>query len=127
MKKLSGLLTSLSLIVLLTACSTGLNIDADANGKTITLPVGQTLTIRLAGNITTGYGWQVLSVEESILKVDGEPEYKSESKKIGAGGEFILTFQAQSPGETNLELGYLRPWEENEIPLETFQITVVVK
>lgn len=127
MKTLNRFLVAILMIVALTACSSGLKIDKDSNGKTISIPSGQSLEIKLEGNITTGYEWQVISVDETILKPVGEPKYSSESKLAGAGGEFLFKFETKNPGETNLKLGYLRPWEENTEPIETFEITVMVK
>lgn len=126
MKTKFFIIACLLTIMLLTACSSIQKLDKNANGETITLSTGEQIQIKLEGNITTGYSWQVMSLEETILAPNGEPEYQSESNLAGAGGEFTFTFTAKSPGETHLELGYLRPWED-EAPLETFKITVVVK
>lgn len=127
MKTLNRFIISIMVVLVLSACSSGLKINKDSNGKTISMPTGQTLEIQLEGNITTGYEWQIISVEETILKPNGEPKYNSDSKLAGAGGEFIFKFDAKNPGEAHLKLGYLRPWEENTEPIETFEITVMVK
>jgi len=129
MKTKFFLIPCLIIILLLSACSTTQKLDQDNNGETITLAVGEEIQIKLNGNVTTGYEWSILSVDETILAANGEADYKTDSNsanRVGAGGEFTFTFTAQNAGETQLELGYQRPWE-NEPPIETYTLTVVVQ
>ena len=97
---------------------------ADDDGTSIVLEPGESFSVVLEGNVTTGYSWQVESVDSAVLTA-AEPEYVTESDLIGAGGEFTFAFTASGRGETELLLVYLRPWEQAE-PLETFTMTVTV-
>jgi inhibitor of cysteine peptidase len=100
--------------------------DKEAGGS-VEVAKGGTLEITLEGNPTTGYTWEVESVDDKILKQDGEPEFKAESDAVGAGGMVTLKFKAEEAGETDLKLVYHRPWEEGEDPAETFEVSVTVK
>ncbi len=94
------------------------------DGAAIELKVGETITVVLAGNPTTGYSWQTDGLDTAVLTT-GEPAYESDSELMGAGGSFAFTITAVASGETQLRLVYLRPWEQAE-PLETFTMTITV-
>jgi inhibitor of cysteine peptidase len=96
----------------------------DDHGSAIALQPGESFTVVLEGNPTTGYGWQMSGLDTAVLTA-AEPEFVSDSDLLGAGGEYRFTFTASGSGETQLELVYLRPWEQ-AAPLETFTMTVTV-
>jgi inhibitor of cysteine peptidase len=89
--------------------------------------MGDTLVIKLEGNPTTGYNWLVTSVDKAILEQQGEPVFKADSTLVGSGGMLTLTFKAIAAGTTNLQLGYMRSWETGVAPLQTYEVTIVVK
>ena len=101
--------------------------EAD-NGKQVSLPVGGQLAVRLPGNPTTGYTWEVQALDASILQQLGEPGYQSDQPQlVGSGGTLTLAFKALKPGTTRLLLVYRRPFEANVAPLKTFSVMVTVK
>ena len=102
-------------------------LTEENSGQSIDINTGQQLVISLEGNPTTGYTWEVDSMDEAVLKQIGEPEFKSSSGALGAGGVMILQFQAISEGDTALRLVYHRPWEQGIAPEKTFEVNVVVK
>lgn len=98
------------------------------NGKEIPLNVGEQLVITLPGNPSTGYSWEVTTIDTIILNQVGEPQFASDNTNlVGAGGVLTLTFEAKKAGSTTLELVYHRPWETGVEPLQTFTIQVTVK
>jgi inhibitor of cysteine peptidase len=119
------------LLMILAACiSAGgrpVMLTEENSGQSIDINTGQQLVISLEGNPTTGYTWEVGSMDEAVLKQIGEPEFKSSSGALGAGGVMILQFQAISEGDTALRLVYHRPWEQGIAPEKTFEVNVVVK
>jgi inhibitor of cysteine peptidase len=96
------------------------------NGSAVALSAGDTLIVELEGNPTTGYGWELDALDESILRPVGEPGYQSDSDLVGSPGTFTFAFDAAEPGDTVLRLVYLRPWEEVE-PIQAFSVTVTVE
>ena len=100
--------------------------EADA-GKTVELRPGKQLNIVLNGNPTTGYQWELASVNELVLKSLGQPTYKASSQALGAGGMFEFMFQAAASGKSDLQLVYRRPFEKDTAPLKTYQVSVVVR
>lgn len=100
--------------------------DKQAGGS-VEVAKGGTLEVALEGNPTTGYTWEVESVDEKVLKQEGEPDFKADSDAVGAGGMVTLKFKAEEAGKTDLKLVYHRSWEEGEAPAETFEVSVTVK
>ncbi len=102
--------------------------EADDGGQ-IELELGKLLVVTLESNPSTGYRWELIENNESILKQFGQAEFKpsetSNPRMVGAGGWEIFRFKAVNAGQTTLELVYHRSWEDVE-PLKTFSIQVVV-
>jgi inhibitor of cysteine peptidase len=131
MKRTLRLLAIVPLAFMLGACGAGAQGprqigEADA-GTTIQLRAGEQLRIALSGNPTTGYSWELASTDEKVLKSLGQPEYKSGSQALGAGGMFTFTLQAVAPGTTAVQLVYRRPFEKNVAPAKTFEVKAVVQ
>ena len=106
---------------------TPVQLGPDDNGSTVILPVGDSFNITLEGNLTTGYSWEAdPAPDPSVLELVGEPAYQSESKALGAGGEFTFTYRAAGEGETGLRLVYYRPFEPDVPPLEEYLLTIQV-
>jgi len=131
---MKGKLLAMGLVLILSAlifsgCGPAkeVKLDASANGRQVELQKGQTLVITLESNPTTGYRWEVVEIDESILRQIGEAEFKPESEALGAGGTETFRFEATNAGQMALKLVYHRPWEEGEEPLETFSLQVVVR
>jgi inhibitor of cysteine peptidase len=128
---MSILVAVLALVVVagISGCSaqTTPALGAEDNGREIILQKGQTLTIKLEGNPTTGYSWEVVESEGAILQQVGEPEFEAESDLLGAPGTHILHFNAVGTGQMELKLVYQRPWETDVEPLETFTVHVTVQ
>ena len=95
-------------------------------GNTVEVSVGETFKVVLEGNPTTGYTWEINTLDTGILAQRGEPEFKPDSNAIGSGGTFTFTFQAVNIGQTILRLIYHRSWEQDVPPLKTFEVVVIV-
>ena len=115
-------------LALFSGCGThGIQVTGADNGKQITLQSGQVVTVTLESNPTTGYSWQVMEIDNTVLVQEGDPEYKQASGTsglVGAGGTETFRFKAVGTGETTLSLGYARPWESDP-PIQTFTIQVI--
>lgn len=127
-----GAIALLLVAVVLAAVSgcgakSALALEAKDNGRQIELEKGQTLAISLEGNPSTGYTWEMVESEDSILRQVGEIEFEAESDLVGAPGTQTLRFEAVESGQTELKLVYHRPWEKDVEPLETFTLQVTVR
>ena len=96
------------------------------NGHTVKMKIGAEFSLVLRQNITTGYSWQVVSSGDPVAKQIGEPASVPDSSLHGAGGMVTFRFRAAAEGTGQLKLVYVRPWEKETRPAESFAVTVVV-
>ena len=96
------------------------------NGRTVELQVGDKLDVTLNENPSTGFTWEIGSVDEAIIKQVGESEFKP-GTGIGASGQRTFHFEAVASGQSDLQLVYHRPFETNAPPSSTFEVTIIVK
>lgn len=112
-------------------CPSAETVDVNEanNSGQIELNLGKLIVVQLESNPSTGYRWELLENDESILKQFGQAEFKSsetlEPPIVGAGGWDIFRFKAVSAGQMTLKLVYHRFWEDVE-PLKTFSIQIAV-
>lgn len=123
-------LLTFPLLLLMSACITdssrGITIDGGDSGTTIEIQEGTSLSIRLDGNPTTGYNWDVSAVDESVLRYV-ESDFDPDSDAIGSGGTVTLEFETVSPGATLLELIYRPDWEPPSDAHLRYTVTVRVE
>lgn len=126
----------LFVVVLMTACTPvekaepveGIEINESNNGGQVELVLGEILVVRLESNPSTGYGWEIDELDESILQQIGGIGFESsvpDNPPPGTGGWAILRFEAVGEGESELRLIYHQPWTEEE-PLVIYTVQVVV-
>jgi inhibitor of cysteine peptidase len=101
-------------------------LSEDDQGKKVVLDVGDTLKVNLPGNPTTGFTWEIASLDQSLLKLV-DHSYKPSSNLCGAGGLFTFTLNAEGQGNTELHMVYVRPWEKNSNPSQTFDVFILIK
>jgi len=102
--------------------------------ETIEVEEGLRFSLVLESNPTTGYQWQlaepldeeILSLVSATFESKGGGEAEGE-EKLGAPGEEVWTFEAVGPGEAEITLAYVRPWEKEKAPEETKTFKVEVK
>jgi inhibitor of cysteine peptidase len=100
--------------------------EADA-GSTVELRTGDRLSVRLTGNPTAGYSWELAAVDTHVLSPASEPGFQASSAAIGSGGVFAFEFEAAASGRTDLRMVYRRPWEKRRRPAQTFAVNVTVE
>jgi len=131
LRNVAVVLLTISLLAIGCGTSKEVKVDASDSGSQVELEKGQTLVITLESNPSTGYRWEVVESEESILEQEGEAEFKSSDTRDppppGTGGTETFRFEAKSAGEVTLRLVYHRSWEEGVEPLETFTLQVEVR
>lgn len=102
------------------------------NGSLVPLKLGDTLSVALDSNPSTGYSWQVGAVDKAVLEQLGPPQFALPSgttPKPGAGGTQTFNFNAVGKGQTTLTFDYVRPWEKDVTPTppNVFTVTVTVQ
>jgi len=94
----------------------------------ITAKAGDTFTIQLESNPTTGYSWVAAIGDETILELTNSEylEKPVDTAIVGSGGVDSLTFKALKAGAATITLTYERSWEKDS-PAETIVYSVTVK
>lgn len=112
-----------------TTAMTG-SVEAVRDGVTRLRP-GQSLSVALSSNGSTGFSWSVAPFDEAVL-TRSEPfgQERTETHPagmVGVGGQTHWRFTASAPGETTLTFAYGRPWEKNAAPAQTAHYTIIVR
>ena len=91
------------------------------------LQLGQSLTVTLPSNPTTGFRWTIQDSAGGVLRALSPEVYSSaESGVIGGGGQSTWRFQAFAAGQGRLRLTSQQPWEPEAEPTETFDCAITV-
>lgn len=138
-------ITAMTIAIFLLACSSGprqtaveVSCDDFMDQKNVTRQVevgaGDTLTVTLCSNPSTGFGWQE-SAQISDQTIVQQTDHKYVAPEAGAGatpvtgapGTEVWTFKVLKKGTSTIYVEYSRPWEGGEKGEWTFRLTVVVK
>lgn len=76
--------------------------------RQIDVPIGQEMTIALPSNISTGYHWDAVSMNNVRILGDIEEE-RARDARIGGGGTALVRFRVQQRGRAEVTLMYLPP------------------
>jgi inhibitor of cysteine peptidase len=122
-------------ILALSACSAAtaqpLNVDDSYNGKEIEMHTGDTFTVTLDSNPSTGFKWLTQIGDPSVVgTVDNKFVASTPAGQAplpGTGGYEVWTFKALKAGKTTISMEYSRPWAGGEKAVQTFTLTANVK
>jgi inhibitor of cysteine peptidase len=93
------------------------------DGHVLTARVGDSISLELPGNPTTGYTWALTSVDETRLEVQ-DSGYVSAGLGVGGGGLETWNLKAREPGMAHIELTRRRPWEGEKSIVSRFSVTL---
>src|SRR4051794_41900315 len=93
----------------------GLTFTKDDLGKSFETKAGETLTIRLSENPTTGYTWAIDRIDSQVLVLQDSDYTSSPGNLAGRGGERIFTFKTEQAGQATLQLKLSRGGEWGKI------------
>ena len=98
--------------------------DESANGRTIALRPGQTFTIRLTENPTTGFRWQVVSAGAPSCTLVADRVEPPDPQIPGRPGHRTWTFRVEHAGAAVIELAARRPWDPGAPAASSFRLDV---
>ncbi|WP_079226754.1 protease inhibitor I42 family protein [Pseudomonas putida] len=92
------------------------------------LQVGQSITLTLPSNPTTGYRWLVQNPASNVLQSLGPEVYSApeDAGIVGSSGISTWRYQARAAGEGHLMLVYQQPWAPEVRPVQTFDCAIRV-
>ena len=116
-------------MILMTSCLHSLNGDKidvikNNNGNTINATLKDIIKISLKANATTGYQWSLDNYDHQILKLIKTGYEPEDIKLMGSGGTYTAYFKVLNTGKTSIKLNYIRPWEKDKKPVDSFKINI---
>ncbi len=94
------------------------------SGKTITVGNGETFTVKLDENPTTGYSWDMAAGDG--LQIVSDRYVPNATQMLGSGGYHEWTIKAVKNGTYTVSGVYKRPWEPATGSEQRFTLTVKV-
>lgn len=97
-------------------------------GQVVHIQLADQVRITLPSNPSTGFLWENVSAQDSIMIQDGQPLYLAHPVSkglVGGGGTHTFCFKAVATGRGEIKLIYRRPWAKQEA-VDLFQVTVIV-
>jgi predicted secreted protein len=98
--------------------------------RTIRLARGETLTLRLESNGTTGYQWEIASLPSNLRRISDSYDASTQkrvSAVAGAGGNQVFVLKGAAAGRGTLRLVYRQPWNRKDPPDRSFRLVVVTR
>ncbi len=118
-----------NIAIALGAAAASVVCAAEPTVETMELAVGQSKTITLPGNPTTGFVWSVAECSD-VVKVELAFERNtrpSDPPLCGRPQATVITLTGVKDGQGTVRLIYARPWEKDTAPVSTRTYTVTVK
>lgn len=136
MKKSVPMLWMMVLAMSLTACGPApkppvpVEVSETDAGDSIRKKPGETFTLELDSNPSTGYRWALDGKEDATVVKKLSDEFVSRPHPpgmVGVGGTERWKFQAVKPGKTALHFTYRRPFEKESEPARERTINVLIE
>lgn len=104
------------------------DVSDPQDGGKLMVYQGDTVEVRLHSTPGTGYSWQIVDVNKTVLAQKKAPVFVPPPQSVpGAEGHTVFDFLAAAEGSSILQLAYSRPWEKGTAPAKTFSIDVTVR
>lgn len=97
------------------------SLDLGDSGKTFSAKVGETFTVRVQGNASTGYRWATVGLSSKLELVSESSG--SSGGPVGGGSGVEFEFRVKKAGKIELKLDYARSWDKDN-PAETLEVTI---
>jgi inhibitor of cysteine peptidase len=95
--------------------------------KFLRVQTGQTFTITLPANPTTGYQWKLAKeLDTRVLNEEGHEYQPEKPGRIGSGGREVWRFRALGTGRAAISMQYVRSWELAQPPADCALFEVIV-
>lgn len=92
------------------------------DGRVINIKVGETYTVVLDSNPSTGYSWQP-AFDTALLELVNQ-EFTASSTMLGASGQEHIEFKALAKGTAEVRFAYQRAWEGNAERVVTYRFII---
>lgn len=100
--------------------------DQTNNNGTYSVPLDAEIQLRLPGNPTTGYTWQLGTTPGMVVLNESYLPDDPSGTRVGSGGTYLWILKAVQPGTQVVSGVYSRPWESAVTGRTTFTLTLGV-
>ena len=87
------------------------------------IKIGDKIKAKLCANPTTGFSWDYVLPDESVMKFESHEYMEPDADLVGASGVDVWIFKAVKAGEVVITMDYSRPGSETE---RTYTMDVTV-
>jgi inhibitor of cysteine peptidase len=97
--------------------------------KQMAVTAGNTFTVTLCSNATTGFKWSESAQisDQTVVQQTGHEFISPQNTRlVGAPGSEVWTFKALGRGTSTINMEYSQPWTGGEKGAWTFSLTVTV-
>lgn len=96
--------------------------------RSVSLSVGDRLTVSLGSNTSTGFTWaeKMLISDPKVMTQLGHQVVAPSTNQPGAPGKELWELEAKAPGNTTVSTTYGRPWPGGEKDSWVFSANVTV-
>ncbi len=133
MNAISKILIFLLISLILTSCAENeplprveVMITEQPTDQSVGLEAGNVLEVVLPANPSTGYRWEVVFFDQTILRQIGETEFIKPSLSPDVEGDQVFHFEAVKPGETEVAFEYRQPFTSKAEAEKSFSAGVTV-
>lgn len=95
--------------------------------ETVTLNIGETISLSVKSQLSTGYKWSI-EKKPDLIEILSENEVITEDTQLAGGFDYqIFKIKALKSGEGEIVLQYYQPWKKEENPYKDKKIKIIVK
>jgi len=95
------------------------------NGRAVSASIDDVVRIELSENPTTGFRWQLSSIDAGVLSLQSDVFTPASGAAVGGGGFHVFRFVAGGRGSCHVQFELRRSWESG-LASSTFAIRVSV-
>ena len=100
--------------------------EAD-KGRTVDLRAGETVSVTLPENATTGYRWAIDRLGPGIVEAGEAKSHYPATERVGGAGEITFSFKATTAGSGEVSLKHWRHFEGDKSITRRFGIRLNVQ
>ena len=90
----------------------------------VDVSMGDTFTISLEANPSTGYSWELTGpLDDKVVVELGSDHQPGEGTAVGVPGHQLFRSRRSGKGTATIGLQYVRPWETGVAPAKTSEFT----
>jgi inhibitor of cysteine peptidase len=116
--------------LLLVSCSVGGNrffFSKKDHAQVCSVKKNRIFRIELPANLTTGFNWNVESLDEEFFKVVSSGYIASRPMMPGSGGISWWEIEPLKIGRSQIKMRYYRKWEGPEKSADKFFLQLIIK